>query len=158
MEWDKPRTSLELVRGKPLCQFKNQNWRGGLLISMNFKLKHLILAVFGLALLSATLFIQAESKNKEDLKNINFGFPLAFVAQDHLDKYSFYFFPTWDRFDFHKIKTVKNFRPMSAAADFLIIFSALEILIFLLENATFWLKNKFSGESEGETKIDKNLL
>ena len=115
---------------------------------MNFKLKHLILAIFSLALLLATLFVPREAGNREELKKIGLGYPVFFVEQDFTKNYeSFFFFPTWERFSFDFQKSpVKNFRVVSFLISFLFIFSALEIMIRLLEYLNFRVRRRGKGE------------
>jgi hypothetical protein len=114
---------------------------------MNKKTRHLILAVFSLILLAGTLFLQMESKNKEELARVAFGYPFSFITQDHSSNYSFSYFPTWDGFNFREWHLVQNFYPIRFLASFLSIYLALELLIFLLETLKFR-----KGHAEGNTE------
>jgi hypothetical protein len=62
---------------------------------MNKIIKHLTLGIFALVLVLGTLFLQMESKNKDDLKKVEFGYPFQFMTQDLSANYSFSYFPTW---------------------------------------------------------------
>ena len=119
---------------------------------MNRKLKHLILLVFGLLLLFSTLFISSKSNNKEELKNIKFGYPIAFIEQDHSGYYSFYYFPTWDGFNFKDFKNTHSFSGVNFFTDWIIFFAVLKIIIYLLESLVFGVKKLFYKEKESKTE------
>ncbi|MDR3583026.1 MAG: hypothetical protein P4L62_01565 [Candidatus Pacebacteria bacterium] len=122
---------------------------------MGWKTKNLVLFVFSLALLGATLFVQVPSHNAEELKKINFGYPLAFISQNHSSYYSFLYFPTWDKFNFRDVKNINGFSPLNLAASLVLIFIALEIAIWFLETLDFWVRRKIFG---GEDKTGDNIL
>lgn len=112
---------------------------------MSSRTKHLILFSFSLALLLATLFVSRKSDNREQIKNLELGYPIAFMAQDLSFKIKeFSYFPTWQKFDpLDRNCPVKKIFWPRLLVSLLTIFLSLEILIYVLESVYFKIKGVF---------------
>lgn len=110
---------------------------------MNMKSKHCIMAIFSIALTLATLFIQTKLENKEEIQKTKLGYPAYFLEQNFSGKYEgYYFFPTWEKVDLSGNNPVVGFRPTGLVVDWVIIFLALEIFIYILEIIDFAIRKK----------------
>lgn len=111
---------------------------------MGLRTKHLILFFFSLVLLFATLFVPRKSDNKEQIKNLELGYPMAFITQDLSFKGASYF-PTWQKFEpFDKNCPIKNFFWPRLSISLLAVFLSLEIIIFVLESLDFRIRRIFA--------------
>lgn len=114
---------------------------------MSLKIKQSVLVVASLILVAVTLCISMPANNFEQMKKIEFGYPLTFISQDfsYYDQ-SFSFFPRWQKFSFrdHKKFPLVSFSPLKFLADWAFVLILLEILIYILESLKFWFQNKFT--------------
>lgn len=117
---------------------------------MNQKIKHLIIFLFSLVLLLATPFILRRADNKEQLKNLPLGYPLAFVVQDSsYNIKTFAYFPNWDKLrPFDKNYHINRILWSRMLFSFLLIFFVLEATIFILEIIDFKIRKHFFPEQE----------
>ena len=99
---------------------------------MNLKIKHIILALVGLVLLSAIFVVPVKVENQASAKELAFGFPLAFVQQDFSEDYSENsIYPWYQRFEIKR--PITEFSAVKFIASFAVFFVGLELLIFVLE-------------------------
>ena len=110
---------------------------------MNLKIKHLVICLLSLALLFATLFVPMSAKNTTEMKKVQFGFPLNFVAQDFSSVGGFQFFPRYFKFD--PKNKIENFSVVNSLASLLAIFLAVEALVYVLETLDFKIRQRFGS-------------
>ncbi|HPN96238.1 MAG TPA: hypothetical protein PLK35_00565 [Candidatus Moranbacteria bacterium] len=101
---------------------------------MNQGIKHLIIFLFNLALLFATLFVPRQVDNKEQMKNVRLGYPVAFVSQDfsYYNKY-FSFFPNWQKFNPQNKNCPYKIIPVNLIISMATVFALLEFFICIIE-------------------------
>ncbi|MFA7319761.1 MAG: hypothetical protein WC022_04170 [Parcubacteria group bacterium] len=106
-------------------------------------MKHIILIIFSLALVAATLFIPTRLENREEIQRTKLGYPAYFMEQNFFDKYGGqYFFPTWEKIDWSGKYPIVSFSPGRLAVDFVLIFLICEGFIYLLETIDFAIRKK----------------
>ena len=123
---------------------------------MNLKIKHAILAVCSLALTSATVLIPGLAADAAQMKTVKFGYPLAFVTQDLSRFNSFAFFPRYLKIDWH---SGLNFSFGRFILSLVLIFLAVEIIIYVLEFLDFQIRNLISkrGDANDEKTESSNV-
>jgi hypothetical protein len=110
---------------------------------MNIKIKHLLIFLFSLLLLSSTLFIYKKVDNAKQMESIQFGYPLPFVSQDlSIYNKSFQFFPRYQKFEIGKFNEIKFFLIGNFIISFIVFFLSLEFLIHIFEIIYFKIKTE----------------
>lgn len=118
------------------------------------KYLNLLVAVFALGAVLATLFLYTEINNVSELKAAKMGYPFYFLQQDFSARYDGHpFFPTWERDDFReKVSPAVGFNVWGFVADFLIFFGIIRSGIYFLEK----LENLYKKDKSGRyTRGDK---
>lgn len=108
---------------------------------MNLKIKHAILAVFSLALTFATVLIPGLAANAVQLRAVKFGYPFAFITQNFSRFNSFAFFPRYLKIDW---QSDLNFSIVDFLLSLVLIFLAVEVIIYILEFLDFWIRSLIS--------------
>lgn len=108
---------------------------------MNRKVKHLTLLLFSVVLLSATLFVPRKADNRDGIKKLELGYPVAFVVQDfsNVDKH-FSFYPRWQRLDFNNKDYPIKFKPANFMLSLFILFVIIELIVYSLEILDFKIR------------------
>lgn len=108
---------------------------------MNLKIKHLILAVVSLILLVVTLCVSVPVRDSEQMKEIRFGYPLAFISQNFTDYDTFSFFPRYLKFE-PLSRSIEKVYWLNLLVSFLSIFAVIELIVFILEFASLKIRKK----------------
>lgn len=109
---------------------------------MKNKTKHSLLAFFSLVLLLASLLLMMPVQNKKQAQDVRFGYPIAFVSQDFTHCEVLYFFPWYLNFKPYGKCKIKKIYPVRFLVSWLLIFSGMELLIYILEIFKFWISSK----------------
>lgn len=116
---------------------------------MNSKMKHMIIGVFALALIVASVFVMVPVNDAEDSKEVSFGLPFGFIGQDFYQKYEkSIMFPWGQNIDLKM--PIKSFGIGNFFLSFLAVFIGLEILIFILENIKWRIGEFFRRKKESK--------
>lgn len=107
--------------------------------NVNKKVKHLLIAIFSLALLISTLFVSGKVNNVEEVKSVKFGAPFKFIGQD-LSQSDIFWFPDYPKPKISREMKFNWFSLKNFLASFLIFFISLEIVIYILEWADFGIR------------------
>ena len=102
---------------------------------MNLFLKHGLLTLVSLIILTSTILILSDPvQNREMLSRASFGYPYAFLSQDLSRMGGFLYFPGHYEFSFDfNSYPLSGFSVFHFIADFLIIFGIIEVTVFVLE-------------------------
>lgn len=112
---------------------------------MNRTTKHLALAIFGLVLVLATLFVRGEANSHEEMKSVGFGYPFPYVFQDFSRQDRQYsFFPSYPQLDLGGTYPIVGFSAPNFLLSWLAVFVVLEIVICIVELIDAWVRRKFS--------------
>ena len=126
-----------------------------ILYTMNLKIKHLLLLIVSLVLLAATLCVPMPARDSEQMKEIRFGYPLAFVSQNFIDYDTFSFFPRYLKFEPFN-RSVEKVYWLNLLVSFLSIFAIIELTIFILEFASFGIRKRIYHKLSDKKIKNKN--
>ena len=104
---------------------------------MNLITKHLILAFFSFLMLLSTVFIDKPINNTDQMGDVRFGYPLAFISQNFIGKEMVFSLPWYIRF--RPSIPIQEFYIWQFVCSFIAVFVVIEIVIVILE----WLVYKF---------------
>ena len=108
------------------------------------KTKHLLLLVASLILVVSSLLIWVPDKKNSQAQDVRFGYPISFVSQDFTLCPYFYTTNWYFKFAPSEKCPIKKIYPLSLIASWGSIFMSLEVLVWLMENLKFKIKNFLS--------------
>ena len=111
--------------------------------------------IVSLILLAATLCVPAPARDSEQMKEIRFGYPLAFVSQNFIDYDTFSFFPRYLKFEPFN-RSVEKVYWLNLLVSFLSIFAIIELTIFILEFASFGIRKRIYHKLSDKKIKNKN--